>query len=270
VWQKGSGDSGSFEVDRLEVNVKNSPELEYSRGDGTITTVHKFGFSDVVTNTESDVWEVGGDYTGFFEQAQSVFVISGGNAQDSQAISGTGAWTVIVQGLDDDFRPVADTLTLNGGTQSAVTSNSYRRVFRAYVDACGTYGGTNEGNITLAGTVASGTMARIVTGVGQTQQAVYCIPSGATGYLTQFHVDVAGTKAANIRLYQRSAAHDTSSPYIAKRLVMKMDDVTGHVMHELFSYPKFTGPCDLWCSAEKTSAGTVEVTATFDLFIEND
>jgi hypothetical protein len=260
-------DDRVFVVDRVEVATVNDVQLENAAGTRGRSTVHKFGYSDLVTNVESDVWEVGGLYTGFFEQAQQVFVISGGNAQDSQTISGTGAWDIKIEGLNASFQPASETLSLNGGTQSAASTNAYSRVFRAYVNAVGAYGGTNAGNITIAGTAASGTMARIATGLGQTEQAVYCVPSGKLGYLTQFDVNVAGTKAANIKLYQRPAAADVSSPFIAKRLISRLDDVAGQATVSYSSYPVFTGPTDIWASAEKTSAGTVEVTATFDLIL---
>ena len=111
----------------------------------------------------------------------SVLSISSTSGKDAAA--GTGARTVVVQGLDENHVPVEETLTVNGGAGSV----EFFRVFRAFVATSG-ISGTNEGTIsidqdltTVAGIRAVGSPSSY--GLGQTFMSLYTVPAGYTGYI---------------------------------------------------------------------------------------
>jgi hypothetical protein len=78
-------------------------------------------------------------------------------------------------GLDNSYNALTETVTLSGG--SATTTNSFKRVFRAFSAAPNGY------NINIK--VSTTTVARITAGLAQTLMTVYTVPANYTGYLLQ-------------------------------------------------------------------------------------
>jgi len=142
---------------------------------------NKFGRNtDIDTSTTpEDIWDGGGLYTGFPTGSAETIEVFSDNANDTSA--GTGARTVKIYGLDDNYDLIEETLTMNGVT--AVTSaNSYKRMFRAYVVTAGS-NETNVGKLTFRhSTTTSNVFAIILADGGQTNQTNYTIPAGYTGY----------------------------------------------------------------------------------------
>ena len=69
--------------------------------------------------------------------------VSSTSANDANG--GTGANSILIQGLDENYDEIEETVLLNGQTQVA-TQKSYLRLYRAFVTLCGT-GGTSGGII---------------------------------------------------------------------------------------------------------------------------
>jgi hypothetical protein len=168
------------------------------------SVVHKFGRNPNIGGVPETVWMHGGTYT-YLTSASTVYV-SGADAQDS--VAGTGARTVTVQGLDASYNEIEETLTVDG----AVSTKSFLRVYRAFVDSAGTLQ-TNKG-VVLVSTGASGggtVLADIgiigtgtTFGLGQTQLALYTIPAGKTGYLCNWNVGIGDyNDKATATLYTR-------------------------------------------------------------------
>ena len=107
--------------------------------------IHKFGSNSDVDGAE-DIWEGGGDYTGFPTAAAENFEILSSSADDTSA--GTGARTVRIWYYNDDYENVLMRqeiilmvdVTLNGtaGVDSGVSG---MRIWRAKVLTSGS--GTN-------------------------------------------------------------------------------------------------------------------------------
>ncbi len=146
--------------------------------------VNKFGRNgDIDTGTvPEDVWFGGGVYTGWSSAAQTVNVTSD-SAQD--AAGGTGCQVLHIEGLTGSGVEVQEDVTLTGAV-AAVSTNSYLRLYRAYVRGCGT-DETNAGEITIAQSTSGDVMAAIEAGVGQTQLALYTIPAGYRGVITKIY-----------------------------------------------------------------------------------
>jgi hypothetical protein len=93
----------------------------------------------------------------------------------------TGARTVFIEGLDDDYNVVNETVILDG-TTVVETVNSYLYVNQFYVVTAGD-GGANAGEITAK--VSTTLYDLIAVGYNQRTTAHYCVPAGYTAYLTE-------------------------------------------------------------------------------------
>ena len=172
-------------------------ELQVSRGHVSYhTTLFKFGSNPDVDSSNETVWDQGGIYT-YPSSASTVFVSSSSTDDD---ITGTGARTIVVIGLDGDYNEITETVELDGQTQ-VETNASFLRIYRAFVASAGS-GGTAVGDIYIATTgessgVPTGTVyAKIRVGENQTLMALYTVPAGYTLYLTRGSIS-SGTETAN-------------------------------------------------------------------------
>lgn len=86
---------------------------------------------------------------------------------------GTGARSVVVEGLDGDYNEISETIFLNGTTPVALT-NQFLRVNDAYVDQVGS-GGVNAGLITVRVVTGSVVQITIPIGQGQAQATNYTV-----------------------------------------------------------------------------------------------
>lgn len=156
------------------------------------TYINKFGHNPAVeTGTDpEDIWGAGGVYAFYPLTAQSLEVLSSSVDDDGDPV-GDGAHTLIVYGLDANFNEVDETVTLNGQGVVNLTEHTYRRVYRAVVLTAGVVG-SNVGNITIRIQSGGATAAYIEATDGQTQQAIYTIPAGKTGYFVKGYVGISG------------------------------------------------------------------------------
>mgnify|MGYP000479348130 FL=1 len=171
-----------------------SEEVSISQGlFQNYSIVNKFGKNpDIDTGTvPEDVWEVGGAYTGWAASAETLQVFSSSAADTS---AGTGARTVRITGLDQNYDSLSETVTLNGVTP-VVTTGSFLRVHTATVLSAGS-GGVNAGTITVRqSTTTANVFIGIIVGVNQSNSSAYTIPAGYTGYMRSLH-SACGTQAA--------------------------------------------------------------------------
>lgn len=131
-----------------------------------------YGYSASLSNTAfGPLWEgltqSGGLYS-FPSSAAQLTVVS-------SSTSDAAPLAVLIQGLDANFNPISEVLTLNG--QTNVTSvKSYLRV-----NNCTITNGLNVGNITFKqGTTL---LAQIGAGLGTTQMSIYTVPAGYSLYV---------------------------------------------------------------------------------------
>lgn len=143
-----------------------------------------FGFINDVDQTEVTVWP----YTGLMTHPATAIAlkVSSSNAADTSA--GTGARTVLIQGLDADYNEISEVVTLNGQT-AVTTAKSYLRINYATVATTGS-GQSAAGDIYMgAGTVTAGVPATVYNLIkfnyNDTVTGHYTVPAGYTGYLMQ-------------------------------------------------------------------------------------
>lgn len=224
--------------------------------------VFKYGFNAAVGTTAETIWLQGAAYN--WIPTAAAMKVSSASANDTAA--GTGARTIRVEGLDANFDVLTEDVTMDGQTQVTTTGVFYR-VHRAYVLTAGSVN-TNDGIIYVyTGTETTGTpdvagtvYTTIGAGEGQTLQAIYTIPAGYTGYMTQIEAGSKdGTNATTITLRTRvnGGAFRTQQKFI----VFKS---TSQLYHDI--------PITI---AEKTdvevqgdaAASTTDVAASFDLIL---
>ena len=166
--------SGRFEPFELQVSRGQITGHSTSLVSGTCTTL---GI------TQSTVWgATGGLYV--YPATAQVMEISSSSASDTSA--GTGARTIVLQGLDANYGQIQETVTLNG--QTAVnTVNSYLRVLHMYVATAGS-GLAAAGTVYAGtGTVTSGVPAVIYltyNALNGSTSAIWTVPAGYTAYVT--------------------------------------------------------------------------------------
>ena len=149
-------------------------ELQLSRGQiPGHTFTHVLGEVPAMSvNNTGTVWDVNDTvYPWSAWDTPGTLSIARANAGDADK-------NVIIYGLDANFLPITETVTLTAASGN-VTTQTFARIQSARMN--GTSANIGAVTITLDGT----TVAKINAGVGQTLMTIYTVPSGQTAYLTQ-------------------------------------------------------------------------------------
>jgi len=151
-------------------------------------SVHLFGINNAVGTSFEAIYDNGGVYP-FPTSAQALTLVSddAGDTMD-----------VLIEGLDADWNPITETVTLSGLTEVSTTYSFYR-VNNAQITS-----GENAGDIIVSS--GTDTVAIIQAGKGVHQAAVYSIPAGHRLYVKRaiFDGDITGNKVFRFR----AAVHD--------------------------------------------------------------
>lgn len=152
----------------------------------------KFGRNpDIDTGTApEDIWNGGGEYTGFPDETETLEIFSSSNEDSS---GGLGARTVTISNLlDENFNEMPNvTVTLNGTTPVSLGTQSYHRASRMFVETAGALN-SNQGTLTLRHTTTtSNVFAVMPTNLNQTQIFAYTVPAGKTLHVPSFSIKMA-------------------------------------------------------------------------------
>ena len=240
-------------------------ELQVSRGQISFhESIHKFGFNSAIDTTLATIWLQGGLYS--YLSSASTLYISSSSTDDTGA--GTGARTVTVSGLDNNFDEKIETVTLNGQTGVEINGSTWFRVNRVVVNTAGT-GGANAGVLyvgteaTPSGGVPTNKYATVGIGDNQTLMMTYTIPRGYTAYVTQ--KDVSASSSAGKFAILSLVARPYGGVFNTKDRVLSS---SGYSTIE-YPYPlKFAEKTDIEIRAKADSAGgTVTVSAALDILL---
>ena len=170
-------------------------DLAISRGHSKgYKSLYKFGYNPDVDGDEETIWSQGGNFN--YPTGAVTMFVSSTSANDANG--GTGANSILIQGLDENYDEIEETVLLNGQTQVA-TQNEYLRVYRAFVTLCGT-GGTSGGIIYVGSSGATSGVPNTTVYANlhlgnQTQIAAYTVPAGYTLYLNDINFTAALSQA---------------------------------------------------------------------------
>ena len=205
--------------------------------------LYKFGYNPDVNGEEETIWAQGGDFP-YPTSAVTMFVSS---TSANDANGGTGANSILIQGLDENYDEIEETVLLNGQTQVA-TQLAYLRVYRAFVTLAGT-GGTSGGTIYIGSSGATGgvpntTVYANLSFGNQTQIAAYTVPAGYTLYVDDINF-TAALSQANKTATCSFVSRTFGSNVFRTRLINVLQS---NQLIAKFEYPQpFTEKTDLEC-----------------------
>lgn len=184
------------------------------------------------------------------------------------APNSVGARTLRVYGLTGwDAAEVSEDITLTG-TDAVNTTNSYVIIHRMKVL---TKGGTNVnvGTITATAATDSTVTAAILPGEGQTQMAIYGIPSTQKAYMTRYYgsaIQAAAACRGEVVLRVNPEPDAELTKFIVKHTNGWDTTATSYVLHDFAPYFKVDGPAIIKITALSSAADT-DFSAGFDLIL---
>lgn len=233
--------------------------LDVSKGDVEFhSSIFKFGRSNV-GSSEEVIWDGSGDYN-FLSSAETLVVVSD-DTDDNFYTSGLGARVVIVYGLDNDFNMIQEVVLLNG-TTPVITSQSFRRTFRALVVSSGIdspVSDANQGTISFTSSTSSSLQAQILPSNGQTLMAVYTVPACYDAYVTGVGASVGEGKSLLVKYKFRNAEQDDNGAFSVKYTVDLFEQALSQNLQVPLKVPAKT---DVAVTGISASAGT-SVSASF-------
>lgn len=234
-------------------------ELQVARGQiQGHRNVTVFGFNGDVDTTQVTVWPLPSLIT--FPTAALQMTVSSTSASDTSA--GTGARTIVVQGLDAKYNEVTETVTMNGQTAVTMTA-SLIRINYAYVATAGS-GNSAAGDIYIGtGTVTAGVPATVYDIIkfdyNNTTTGSYTIPAGYTGYLSQGLFSAGQTTGAS-PVQGRLLSNDTNGLHRTAAVTTVNNGVANYVFEYPLEIPEKT-------TIEATAIGTANNNSVSSMFI---
>lgn len=234
--------------------------------------IHKFGSNPNLGTVIEDVWTVGGIFTP--EVTGTLMDVVSNNAEDIN-LTGDGAWTVKLEGLNDNFEAATEIVELNG-TDIVTTTTEFTRVYRFYVLDSGVRRAGASGDIIIRVTGGGNIQGQILHEdtqeadwhFGQTQLGRYTVPRGKTAFLTRITVHNERSKSADFVIFRSHEIDRTSAPFLAPRIFVSFSGVEGHE-EIVYRVPhKFDELTDIFTRARMTvgSSGKVSVDMEFLVF----
>ena len=246
--------------------------LEIQKGDiDGYRVIHKFGHNDAVGTSYVPVTDDGLYQTP--TTAQSLEAVST-DANDTSA--GTGARSITVHGIDENWDEISETIVLNGTTAVAL-ANTYLRVHRCYVATSGTYAtqtaGSHAGTISVRNSGAGVEWAKIgIDGfpLGQSEIGAFTVPKGFTAYIRTVHIHVDSGKTVDIVAFSRKDADLVTAPFGVMRTWGQYHGISGATnLHPEAPFSPFTEKTDVGFLA-RVATGTASVLIDFEIWIINN
>ena len=241
-------------LQRSNFNTRTSNEIAAMVGKiSGITRVHKFGTSSAIGTNLTPVAQ------GNVYQTPTVPVqIKAVSDAATDTAAGTGAQQIAVQGLDANWDEQTVFIEMNGLTDSATTTETFIRVYRAWVSRSGVYATvavpSQDGIINIL--AADDTLYMVISvepkvvttvdyGVGQSECAAFTIPRKKQGVLLGYDIWINSGKVVDVLFTARMDANIVTPPYsgcmrVASRLVGLINDVSVHPVYPIAYYPPMT------------------------------
>lgn len=248
---------------------------EVQRGNiGGFSAVNKFGRNtEVDSGVSADVWDGGntGDVSLLWVAPTTARTHTIASTDANDTGGGSGARTLRVFGLTAwNANEVNEDVTMDTGSPP-VTSNSYVIIHRMRVLTKGA-SGPNVGTITATATTDGTITAQIGPGEGQTQMAVYGIPSTQTAYMKRYYASLNRASGGASTGYLDTLLCFNPEPD-AELLGFLIKQTDGLVLNgssrfeQNYAIPKtFAGPGILKVQAA-SNTNNMDISAGFDLYL---
>ncbi len=189
--------------------------------------INKFGHGNVIT-TIAPI-STGLEYRTPLAATELEFVSD--NANDT--VDGTGAREITYIGIDADYKETTFTIPTNGLIAVPLPTDLVR-MYRWFVSKSGTYAtliaGSHAGILTTRAAGAGETWDIINLTpfpFGQSEIAVFTIPDGMRGYITQHNISVDTSKAVDVYLFARSGIDVVEAPFTTMKIIVHYVGITG-------------------------------------------
>lgn len=264
-------------ISNISQNRTKDFAIEAARGlISGVSIVNKFGYApDGIQTTATDIWSRANatptQQIWLAPTAARIHAIVSTSVNDDGNPVGTGARTLRIYGLKTwDLAETSEDITLDG-TTPVNTVNSYVIIHRMKVLTCG--GNLNLGTITATAATDSTVTAQIEIGNGQTEMAIYGVPSTQSFYMTRWGVGIDKSSAAVVTAKFQIRANET--PNIQTTCYLRKNDMSvqsngSSSKDKYFNSPmKFAGPCIIKIQAIG-SAADIEGQSGFDGYLINN
>jgi hypothetical protein len=162
----GQATSVSFNRELLIGTIPNSSQFRVS------------GFNADVGTAREDIWDIGGFYPFLSAGIQMRVVSSSAN----DAAAGTGARTVRIVYLDDNWDEAYEDLTLNGTTPVNTVATNILRIQDFHVRTIGS-GTGNVGVVDLTNIAGSTVYSRIAVDINRCRAALFTVPRAKRAFI---------------------------------------------------------------------------------------
>lgn len=233
--------------------------------------INKFGSNRNVTSSWSTVCSFGGYETPATPVSLEILSSS---ALDN--IAGSGARTVEIYGLDENWDAITYEVEMNG-TTPVVIPQQFLRVYRMHVNTSGTYAAlsspSHAGTITLRVAGGGSTYAQIVIEngfpLGSSEIGCFSVPRGHTAFIVDSRVVMEAAKLCDVAFFFRKNADivsgGTYSPMFILDIMHDVSNIKIESNSKAFSRP-LVGPCDVGFLTSTTS-GTAQVSVTYCILV---
>lgn len=241
-------------------------ETEVSRGNlpGHFR-VNKAGYnSDIDTLSQpEDMWDVGGIQIP--PTVARIHNIKSGSILDTSA--GTGARTIIIQGLDASYNYITETVSLNG-ILNVPTLNAYIMIDYMFVATAGTLS-TAQGIINATAQTDNTITAQINLGNNQTHAAIYQIRDGHKGYLNRMNCSMSqATAGSSSVIYLMTKT--LNGVWLVRRVIYLNNSGNSHQSTKFFPPIEFQAKTLIKLQIFSVSNNNTSVEGGFDLVLIKD
>lgn len=204
------GDPNLSELHRsMQYNTDGEPEIRVTLGQTVsnanwnlqvamnnitgVTGLSISGYQAEVGTTFVPLWQSNTTYT--YLNAATQLTVWSTSASDTNV-------SVLVSGLDADYHPIAETVTLTNGVTGVQTTKSFLRVNNLSLTRIP----MNVGIIRCGNSGKTQVLCAIEAGAGRSQQTIYTVPAGYTFFLTQsnWYTNNTGNNTTLYRSYTQS------------------------------------------------------------------
>lgn len=244
--------------------------LEVARGNiAGIAAVNKFGRSTDVDTVLTDIIDDVANVIWDAPTTARIHDIISSSASDDGAPPGVGARTIRAFGLTDwAVAEVSEDIVMNG-VANVPTVNSYVIIHRIEVLTKGATS-ANVGTITATAQVDGTITAQINPSQGQTQMAVYGLPSIQKAYMSLYFTSLnrVGGPGANVdmSLLVNTEPDAELTNFLTKHTAAGISDGTSHFNHGFNPYFEIPGPAIIKMQGISSVTNT-DVSAGFDLYL---